>query len=724
MAVTSSPGQGAAETRQPSDSKSGGEALRHLLELLAVSGFAISQPVLDAFGNAPEHFVFRGISRGEIVAFAVLVALVPPVVLTALELVVSSVRPKAGRVVHVGAIGILAVLGAVQLGWRVLDLRSSLLVIFALVIGGAIVALHLRFDSVRLWLRYAAVLPVLAVASFVLASPVSDLIFPPDVEAAAIDAASTPPIVMLIFDELPTATLIGKDGEIDADLYPNFARLADDAAWYRNNTTNNNYTTWAVPGLLSGLQPVQERTPTLASYPENLFTLLGETYVIRADEAPIAMCPASICGDQPTSAGTGGLRQLLDDAVSLWQSQVDVREPGSGVFALVEETGETETEDEPRANEVLMAEGIAEFRRLVNTSPLRFSEFLAAIEPSPEPTLNYLHIQVPHDPWRFYANGAEYTHTPEMPGIGADLLWAEREAATRTGRQRHILQTQYADRLVGDLIDHLHARDLYHSSYVVIASDHGIAFSPGSARRGDTETLTTADYADVFWSLLMIKDTDQPEGETSDVPTELKDVLPTIAARLGVDPGWGWDGAAIPALSGDDLERAICRQVRTGSLATEEVCEEVDDDLIYATMLERGAGAFAPNVGSELRVHQVGPYSDLVGTHVEALAIGPPADQRLVLQALGDFANVRGTKVPGLIRGGLSSTEEGVVIAFALNGTIAAVTASWSTDGEAGGVSAILPVSLFSPGGNDLTAHVVDGGPSDPVLREIAVDFD
>ncbi|MET0880067.1 MAG: hypothetical protein ABWZ14_00850, partial [Acidimicrobiales bacterium] len=63
---------------------SGTTELRRGAELLALTGLAITQPVLDVLGNSPETFVFRGVDGAELVVFALLVALVPGLALWAL----------------------------------------------------------------------------------------------------------------------------------------------------------------------------------------------------------------------------------------------------------------------------------------------------------------------------------------------------------------------------------------------------------------------------------------------------------------------------------------------------------------------------------------------------------------------------------------------------------------------------------------------------------------
>jgi hypothetical protein len=56
--------------------------------------------------------------------------------------------------------------------------------------------------------------------------------------------------VLIVFDEFPSTDLMGKDRRLDRRRFPNFARLAADATWYRNATTVYDTTFSAVPAIL------------------------------------------------------------------------------------------------------------------------------------------------------------------------------------------------------------------------------------------------------------------------------------------------------------------------------------------------------------------------------------------------------------------------------------------------------------------------------------------
>ena len=65
-------------------------------------------------------------------------------------------------------------------------------------------------------------------------------------EAASSDP-DHPPVVLLVFDELPTPSLMKPDHHVDAERYPNFAELESTSTFYRDATTVADATFAAVP---------------------------------------------------------------------------------------------------------------------------------------------------------------------------------------------------------------------------------------------------------------------------------------------------------------------------------------------------------------------------------------------------------------------------------------------------------------------------------------------
>ncbi len=69
-------------------------------------------------------------------------------------------------------------------------------------------------------------------------------------------------------------------------------------------------------------------------------------------------------------------------------------------------------------------------------------------------TFHYLHILLPHVPWRYLPSGAQYDFPDNDPGK-VDDEWIDQAWPPQLARERHLLQLRYVDGLVGDLLARL-----------------------------------------------------------------------------------------------------------------------------------------------------------------------------------------------------------------------------------------------------------------------------
>jgi len=102
-------------------------------------------------------------------------------------------------------------------------------------------------------------------------------------------------VVLVFFDEFPLQSLLDSGGRIDRRVYPNLAGVADRATWYRNATGVSRFTQWAVPAMLTGRYPSKFKAPIAQQYPDNLFTLFGQSYNLKVDELVTRLCPTQQC---------------------------------------------------------------------------------------------------------------------------------------------------------------------------------------------------------------------------------------------------------------------------------------------------------------------------------------------------------------------------------------------------------------------------------------------
>src|SRR3954470_24263150 len=139
------------------------------LHVAVLWALAVAGPLFDTLGGNPEFFAVRAASPGEIVAFALLVAFVPPLALLAAEWLVGLVSEAAAWALHV--VFVAALSGAVVLG--VLSLGTGPALALALAAGTAAAIVYVRFPPARTLLTVLGPAPLAFVALFLLVSDAS-----------------------------------------------------------------------------------------------------------------------------------------------------------------------------------------------------------------------------------------------------------------------------------------------------------------------------------------------------------------------------------------------------------------------------------------------------------------------------------------------------------------------------------------------------------------------
>jgi hypothetical protein len=674
---------------------------RALLEVAGLCGVAVTQPILAVFGDAPDWFVFHGATSSTIVAFALVVALVPPLVVWAVVQLVGIGSEGRRRLALHAAVGALTGLVVLQVA-AAADVALVLGVILAVAAGAAAGWAHARWASVRLWTAWLSPAPLVFAALFLFASPVSGLVGGDDIDTAdlgAFGSGDPPPVVFVVLDEWPLASIVRQDGTIDADLYPNVAELAAGSTWYRDTTTVANLTNFAVPALLTGNRPEDGDTADASTHPENLFTLLGGTYRLDVTERITRLCPTSLCGE-----GGGGvdrddgadLSDLLAEAGHVYADRLtpgERAEPVTDVFV----------EPEAAVDEARDDSAEEDIDDLLERRPETLNRFLDGIQADEEPTLHFLHLLAPHTPHRHLPDGHRYDAGPELRAItpldGTDAgdRRSLAEAPVRLDRQRLQLEVAHVDELLGDLLDRLHETGLYDDALVVVTSDHGIAFRPGAEVRGlGSGPISAAAQPELLWIPLFIKAPGQAEGEVADTPAESIDILPTMAGRLGIDLPWDVDGidlAGAPATRSRSFSH-----VEGSSFATFHVDDPTPVDADLDDVLGLGVDSVLRGSGPD-RWWQVGPRTDLLGQ----FPLGPRLNGEI--DDFDQFLDVDldDTVLPVVVSGRVDADQPRVAVA--VNGEIAAVTDTYRDPDGGGRFAVLVPPDSLVDGVNRITLH-------------------
>jgi len=675
-------------------------SLRALLELFALNGFVVVQPVLDVMGRSPDFFLFRRADRRDILVLAAAVVLVPPLVLWAIESVAGLLAgARVRRAIHVVLVGGLLALLAIQVLKDVVSFEGAVLVVLAVVAGAGLAFAYVRMAGVRTWLVYLAVAPLLFAGLFLGTSEVSDLVFPDDSAAAVEAGRGDTPVVVLFLDEFPLMSLLDGNGQIDAALYPNFAHLASEATWLRNATGVSGYTPVAMPAMVSGRWPEGGRAPSADQYPETLFTLLGDAYDVTAYETITALCPPDLC-EQGAATGSTGARALLRDAARVWREIVKPSEsPGDITQSLVEDTAATAE----RAAPTHSRDTQFGFGALEENQPARFNQFLAEIDGRERSSLWFLHLLMPHAPFRYLPSGMQYEN--RVFGKDDDDRWLDQDWLITHITQRHLLQTVYTDGLLGQVIAKLEAEGIWDDTLFVLAADHGLGLEPGyHARSMKPDDPANADS--LAWVPFFVKAPGQTTGETRDDNVITIDIVPTIADALDIDIPWEVDGIS---LLGDE-RRATDEKPFVGTPTVTLSAAEWFPRVLKGTPSELG-------ITDSPSLFRIGPRPGLIGASVRALP-RDDVDGTAVVDDLGAYGNVDPASglVPSLLTGRLS--READTIAVGLNGEIVAVSGTYRDGGELR-FAAIIPDSSFRPGENELQLFTVSG---DNVMVPLTVE--
>lgn len=664
------------------------------LEIAALTSFVVARPVFGSFGRSPETFVARGSDWTDVVAFALVVLLVPPALVVAAELVVGLVVPPLWRWVHGLAVGVIGTGAAWQLIGTFVEGDAAARKAASLAAGVLLAVAAARVVTVRTFLRYASIGAPVFLLQFLVLAPVSSIVLgerhggvSADTAAAVSKAigSDAPPVVLVVFDGLPTEALLDGTGHIDAHLYPNFARLAGAGTWYRNNTTVAQYTLTAVPAILSGQRPDYGDTPpVVGNYQHNLFTLLGDAYQVHAGEQITGICPVEMCPEEHGNP----LNELLHDADDVWHAQMkDVR---------------LDPELVPQAFD----DRYGKMQRWIQQQD--FSR-------GGKPGLYVYHLLLPHPGWDYLPGGQGYASVGGMPPPGMYYdTWGDWGATV--GRQRHVLQAQAADGLLGQLLDRLEQSGAYGRSVIAVTADHGYSFAKDAPWRA----LDKDNVDEILWTPLIVKGPGQHAGVIDDRNTNTTDIVPTIAREVGIRRmPWATAGQAVgrdtARRRGDkwvvDWRFARLRPTGSGHIV------HVDGDDYFRKVLAadwvRGTGPLAVwrtteyggLVATPVADHPVRPLGTAVTVNVEG-----PERWQAVDPARPPLELVGTAMLPGTAR-----------VAVAVNGRIAAVTATRPGGYAVSLVHALLWPGALRPGANDVKLYLVDGPARAPMLHPLAM---
>jgi hypothetical protein len=463
--------------------------------------------------------------------------------------------------------------------------------------------------------------------------------------------------VVVILDEFPTDDLLGPDGQIDAERFPNFARLASISTWFPNAYTVYDSTFKAVPNILDARLPAPRTAPDVRSHQPSVFHLMDRLgYEIHKVESATAVCPPRIC--------------------------VGARSRRPGVLDRLKGGGRA----------------------------ARLHKWIGEIRRRDRPAFYLHHALLPHEPWVYLPSGRANRPSGEDPIEGINSKASFNDARlSEHNHIRHLLQVGFTDRELGRLLRRLRRTGLLRRVALAVVADHGYAFDIGVKSR---RLVSEATIDEVGTVPLFIKAPGQMDGEVDESLMRNIDVVPTIAEQLGTRLWWPHDGRSV-----NDAESDARDEVAIQTRDLRQVIRIGRDELEQRRRANRLRWARKFGTGAQSRlmygdpwasVYRVGPNLGLLDRRVGTLDVRATAAAGGVRAAMANGrllrrVSRRGPIVPTRITGRL----EGLVderrrdLAVAVNGRIRAVGRSFRL-GRRRAIffSFVVPESALRPGTN------------------------
>jgi hypothetical protein len=658
--------------------------------VLGLVAIAVAQPVFEVVSNSPEFFPARSTPAATIVVAVLAICLGLPLGLLAVERTIRLVSTRAATIFTGAIVATLIAAVAMPLVRRWDGVGFPLDAVIGAAVGVTFGLAYSRIRGLRQFLTALAPAALVVPVLFLLSAGVQRHVQPSEAGAAVQAVQRTPPIVLVIFDEFPTNSLLTGDGSLDSERYPNFAALAQGAHWFRNASTVMYSTSDAVPAILSGRYVASPQAiPTLRHWPVNVFTALAPYYRIFASIRFQRLCPPSAC-EQNAAIARDSVQLLVSDLSLVWlhivlpENLTEQLPPVVGEWA---EFGQAPAAPKP---------GIRRGREGW------FAEFLSPIDRQTA-RMHVIHLVLPHMPFEYVPSGRRYS-APDFQGnrLLGSLLFNEASAALAdTIHQRHLAQVGYADRLIGDLIARLRSTGAYDDALVIITADHGASYREGRRRRQPRPA--EHNLSDILHVPLFIKLPGQHQGDIVERIVETVDIFPTILDVLGAKASYRLDGRSLidnrdPGRGSFFLRtRTNSRPRRLGDLKADR-----------AASLERKERRFGRGDWQGLYAPPTARH--LLGTTPSGAAAKPAADVQVAVDNLAQYESVTrdSDPLPIYVSGVLKTRRpDPLNVVVTVNGTVAAIAQSYHARGGHM-FGTLIPESALRDGKNTVTAFVVD----------------
>ena len=426
---------------------------RAALHLGGLWALAFAQPLFDLLGRNAQFFVARGSTTGDILLLAFGYVLVPPLAGAALVWALGRIRPEAGW-------------------WAMLVLVALLVAALLLPPAGDALGGSAARDAGRAragcgrrgalralraaCARSPTVLspaPLIVLLLFLVVSPVRGLLFPDEASGAvAGPVRSSTPIVHVVLDELPQATLVDARGRDRRGAVPELraARARVDVVPQRDDRRRPHDRGRARAadrdGPAPGTDPDDARPPA-----QPVHAVRGQPRPDRgrADHGPLPRPPVRrrAAGHRRPAASRSSPTSRSSSSTCCC--------PRTCATGCRRSTASGRASRRSRSSRRATCAAARTCAATCSTGSRRTTRPRASSARSPSleqrhgarPPLLFLHSTLPHGGWRYLPDGRQYpVEGLEYIGLASEG-WVGPQWQVDQGFQRHVLQVQYVDTL-------------------------------------------------------------------------------------------------------------------------------------------------------------------------------------------------------------------------------------------------------------------------------------